>query len=224
METVIQRRTRYIKTAILIIVAFGMAYILGYTVARGYNVFLEQEIIYPPRKIGPVNYTEDVYGTVVYVHITGVCYEKSGVGNSTKYISLGMCREWVRAGELSRHYYGSSIEYPLGDRVIVAVYSTFTADVVITYIAPAIFVALAYGIISVMGYRFVPALSVTQLIGGFLGAKMGLEGILEKIYPYIIVKTHILLLEALFLPIAVLAVHACLKKIAMSWSKRKREQ
>lgn len=212
-ETIFERRARYIKITIILISALVISYFLGYCVARGYNVFMVQKIIYPPQKIGPANFSESGFGNVVYIYITGVCYKQEIVDNETRYVSQGLCREWVMSGKFSRYYYASSPDYPLGSVVLIAVYSTLTADLITQYIAPLIFIALALGLAGIAKYRFIAILSIIQFIGSFIGVKTGIQGILDKMYPFIIVKVHILVLEATFLPIVGVVIHLIYKRV-----------
>lgn len=212
-ETIFERRVRYVKVIIILVTALVISYFLAYGVARGYNVFIVQKIIYPPQRIGPANFSESNFGNVVYVYITGVCYRQEIVNNETRLISQGLCREWVMSGKFSRYYYASSPDYPLGSVVLVAVYSTLTADLITRYIAPSIFIALALGLASIAKYRFIIVLSITQFTGSFIGIKTGIHGILDKMYPFIVVKAHILMLEAIFFPIAGVAIHMIYKRV-----------
>ncbi len=215
MGVVIELALSY-KLFIAIILMAILSYMFGYLVATGFSRFLVQTTLYPPSRLGPINFTGKGYGDIVYIYVFGVCCNWTKVDDRIEITGLNVCSEVVYKGNISKNYFCTTAEYgSVGVLLNIVIYSTFLADNLLTYFIPLIFLIMSIAIAS-LNYKYLLYTIPSSMLAGILGSYQGLTIHREILRQYIMSRVYIYLVELILAQAIVIIIW----KIYMHLSKR----
>ncbi len=204
------------KLVVALVLMAILGYMFGYLVATGFSRFLVQTTLYPPSRLGPMNFTGKGYGDIVYIYVFGVCCNWTKIDNRIEITGLNICSEIVYKGNLSKNYFCTTAEYgSVGVLLNIVIYSTFLADNLLTYFIPIVFIIMSIAIAS-LNYKYLMYTLPTSTITGILGAYQGLTIHREVLRQYIIPKIYVYLIELILTQAVIIIIWRIYKRISKS--------